>query len=91
MLGPPGLAGWAAVGRGTLAPSPPWQQGQLGLAGRDAKGHRDPLHRQCQRDGSDPQAAKLSWSKASPTWPSVLSPPGDPRAAGGGHEPGKVS
>lgn len=91
MLAPRGLAEQAAAGRGTPAPSPTSSRAGLGLAGCDAKGQRGPLHQQCQRDGSDPLAAKLSWSKASPTWPLVLSPQGDPGAAGGGHEPGRVT
>lgn len=44
MLGPRGLAERVAVGKGTPTPSPPGRRARLGLAGRDAEGHRHRLH-----------------------------------------------
>lgn len=76
MLGPHRLTKWVAAGKGTPTPRPPASCGtRLGLAGRDAEGHRHLLHWQRQRDGSDPLAATLGWSKTSPTRLLVLSPP----------------
>lgn len=91
MLGPHRLIKWVAAGDGT--PRPPASRGtRLGLAGRDAEGHRHLLHWQRQRDGSDPLAATLGWSKTSPTRLSVLSAPQEILgAAGGWCKPGRVS